>query len=82
MRGGAGVQGAAAPQRGQIGYPIIEGYGLTEATFASTVNPLDWVRKPGTVGVALPGQQVAAIRPDGLFAAAGERARWSSAART
>jgi len=56
----------------RFGFPIIEGYGLTEATCASTVNPLDWVRKPGTVGVALPGQQVATMRPDGSFAAAGE----------
>jgi long-chain acyl-CoA synthetase len=38
-------------------FPIIEGYGLTEGTCASTINPLDGVRKPGTVGVALPGQQ-------------------------
>ena len=56
----------------RFGFPVIEGYGLTEGTCASTVNPLDWVRKPGTVGVALPGQQVAAMRPDGSFAAAGE----------
>jgi long-chain acyl-CoA synthetase len=56
----------------RFGFPIIDGYGLTEGTCASTVNPLDWVRKPGTVGVALPGQQVAAIRPDGSFAAVGE----------
>ncbi len=56
----------------RFGFPIIEGYGLTEGTCASTVNPLDWVRKPGTVGVALPGQQVATVRPDGSFAAVGE----------
>ena len=56
----------------RFGFPVIEGYGLTEGTCASTINPLDGVRKPGTVGVALPGQQVAAMRPDGSFAAAGE----------
>ncbi len=56
----------------RFGFPVIEGYGLTEGTCASTVNPLDWVRKPGTVGVALPGQQVAAMRPDGSLAAVGE----------
>ena len=56
----------------RFGFPIIEGYGLTEGTCASTVNPLDCVRKPGTVGVALPGQQVATMRPDGSFAAVGE----------
>ena len=56
----------------RFGFPVIEGYGLTEGTCASTINPLDGIRKPGTVGVALPGQQVAAMRPDGSFAAAGE----------
>jgi len=57
----------------RFGFPIIEGYGLTEGTCASTINPLDSERKPGTVGVALPGQQVATMRPDGSFAATGER---------
>ena len=57
----------------RFGFPILEGYGLTEGTCASTLNPLKGVRKPGTVGVALPGQQVATMRADGSFAAAGER---------
>jgi acyl-CoA synthetase (AMP-forming)/AMP-acid ligase II len=55
----------------RFGFPIIEGYGLTEGTCASAINPLDGMRKPGTVGVALPGQQVATMRPDGSFAAVG-----------
>ncbi|AWH93188.1 class I adenylate-forming enzyme family protein [Dietzia lutea] len=38
--------------------PILEGYGLTEATCASAVNPIDGPRKPGTVGPALPGQRI------------------------
>jgi len=56
----------------RFGFPVIEGYGLTEGTCASAINPLDGIRKPGTVGVALPGQQVATMRADGSFAAAGE----------
>jgi long-chain acyl-CoA synthetase len=40
------------------GIPIVEGYGLSEGTCASTINPLDR-RKPGTVGVPLAGQDVA-----------------------
>jgi len=56
----------------RFGFPIIEGYGLTEGTCASTINPLGGERKPGTVGVALPGQRVATMRPDGSLAAAGE----------
>ena len=43
------------------GRPLLEGYGLTEATCAST-----WTRpgeeRPGSVGRALPGQQVKAVR--------------------
>jgi long-chain acyl-CoA synthetase len=57
----------------RFGFPIIEGYGLTEGTCATTINPPDGLRKPGTVGVALPGQQVAIERPDGSLAATGER---------
>ena len=32
---------------------IIEGYGLTEGTCASCVNPIDGTRKPGSIGVPL-----------------------------
>ena len=38
--------------------PLVEGYGLSEATVASTLNPIGGVRKPGTVGQVLPGQQL------------------------
>ncbi|MBF0117832.1 MAG: long-chain-fatty-acid--CoA ligase [Desulfobacterales bacterium] len=38
--------------------PIVEGYGLTEATCVSTINPRDGVRKLGSIGLALPGQEV------------------------
>ena len=41
-----------------FGIPILEGYGLTEVTCASAVNPIDGPRKPGTVGPALPGQRI------------------------
>jgi len=69
----------AAPVSGELlvrteqrfGFPIIEGYGLTEGTCASTVNPVDGLRKPGTVGVALPGQEVATMAPDGSFTPVG-----------
>ena len=57
----------------RFGFPLIEGYGLTEGTCASTVNPLRGPRKLGTVGVALPGQTVAIMRTDGKLAPKGER---------
>jgi long-chain acyl-CoA synthetase len=52
--------------------PVIEGYGLSEGTCASTVNPLHGERKPGTVGLALPGQTIGLIDPAGNPAADGE----------
>src|SRR5271165_634110 len=42
----------------RYGIPIIEGYGLSEGTCASTINPLDGPRKAGTVGLPLPGQTI------------------------
>ena len=51
------------------GRRLLEGYGLTEATCAST-----WTRpgeeRPGSVGRALPGQQVKAVRRRAGFPAA------------
>ncbi len=66
----------AAPVEGRLleffdacGVLVIEGYGLTESCAAATLNPL---RRPrfGTVGVALPGTEVA-IAPDGEILIAG-----------
>jgi acyl-CoA synthetase (AMP-forming)/AMP-acid ligase II len=42
----------------RFGIPIVEGYGLSEGSCASTVNPLTGKRKPGTVGLPLPGQTI------------------------
>jgi acyl-CoA synthetase (AMP-forming)/AMP-acid ligase II len=51
---------------------LVEGYGLAEGTCASTLNPIN-ARKPGTVGVALPGQEVRIMDRDGNFTVDGER---------
>ncbi len=45
--------------------PIVEGYGLSECTVAATINPPSGLRKPGTVGIALPGVDIAIRTPDG-----------------
>lgn len=62
---------AAVEQR--FGFPLVEGYGLSEGTCASTCNPVHGLRKPGTVGPALPGQLVAIMAPDGTLVPNGER---------
>ncbi len=44
--------------REKFGVEIIEGYGLTEATGVSTINPVLGQRKPGSIGMALSEQDV------------------------
>ncbi len=46
----------------QSGFRIVERYGLTE-TAINTSNPLDAERRPGTVGLALPGVEVGIFDP-------------------
>jgi long-chain acyl-CoA synthetase len=55
----------------RYGLPLIEGYGLSESTVALTVNPLDGPRKAGTVGLALPGVEVAIMDDAGRLVADG-----------
>jgi len=56
----------------RYGIPLIEGYGLSEGSCASTVNPLDGERKPGTVGLPVPGQMVRIVDPAGHPVSDGE----------
>jgi long-chain acyl-CoA synthetase len=56
----------------RYGIPLIEGYGLSEGTCASTGNPLDGERKPGTVGLPLPGQTIRIVGPDNVDVPHGE----------
>ena len=49
----------------RYGVPIVEGYGLSEGSCASTGNPLRGKRKPGTVGPPLPGQRIRIADADG-----------------
>jgi long-chain acyl-CoA synthetase len=58
----------------RYGIVIVEGYGLSEGTCASTINPIHGPRKPGTVGPPLPGQEVRLVGDDGqpTYAGRGE----------
>lgn len=64
--------------RTELGIKLIEGYGLTEGTCVSTLNPLVGEQRIGSVGLRLPYQelQIADVDPDGTIAqicAVGER---------
>ncbi len=56
----------------RFGFVMVEGYGLTEGTCASACNPIDGVRKLGTVGPAIAGQQIAIMDPEGEILPSGE----------
>jgi long-chain acyl-CoA synthetase len=56
-----------------LGVVLVEGYGLSEGTCASTLNPYDGMRKPGTVGLPLAGQEVRVVDLDGMPVSQGER---------
>ena len=55
----------------RYGFPLIEGYGLSEATCASTINPVDGERRAGTVGLAFPGQQIRIVDEGGTDVSTG-----------
>jgi long-chain acyl-CoA synthetase len=51
---------------------ILEGYGLTESTCVSSLNPYYGTRKPGSIGLPVRGQQMKVVAPDGSAVADGE----------
>lgn len=56
----------------RLGITLIEGYGLTEGTCVSCCNPLDGIRRLGSVGPALPGQELRLVDEAGKQVATGE----------
>ncbi|HMV76846.1 MAG TPA: long-chain-fatty-acid--CoA ligase [Leptospiraceae bacterium] len=51
---------------------IIEGYGLSEGTCVSSLNPLLGTRKIGSIGISIPGQEMAIWDNEGKELKAGE----------
>jgi long-chain acyl-CoA synthetase len=70
----------AAPLPGQVlkdfeekfKIPLIEGYGLSEASPVVTKNPLNGTRKPGSIGLPIPHVEVSIQDDQGATLAAGE----------
>jgi len=50
--------------KNETGIPILEGYGLTEATCVSSVMPRRGEHRPGSVGLRLPYQEMTVARID------------------
>jgi long-chain acyl-CoA synthetase len=54
------------------GIPLLEGYGLSEASPVVTKNPIHGVRKPGSIGLPIPNVEVSAQDDTGRVLGAGE----------
>ncbi|MBY0358877.1 MAG: long-chain fatty acid--CoA ligase [Candidatus Obscuribacterales bacterium] len=64
--GGASLPPALIKELEQLfGAVLIEGYALTETSCTATINPLHGMRKPGSVGPALPGVDIRIIDDNG-----------------
>jgi long-chain acyl-CoA synthetase len=57
----------------KFGLAILEGYGLTEGTCCSTLNPFLGPRKIGSIGIPTRAQEVVILDERGRVAPAGER---------
>lgn len=49
----------------RLGLPLVERYGPLEAACCTACSPLDGRREPGSVGPALPGQEIRIVDADG-----------------
>jgi long-chain acyl-CoA synthetase len=56
----------------KFGTVILEGYGLSETSPVASFNMLDRERKPGTIGVAIPGCEMRCVDENGAEVPVGE----------
>jgi long-chain acyl-CoA synthetase len=56
----------------KFGIPLIEGYGLSEASPVVTKNPINGARKPGSIGIPIPNVEVSVQDDAGRHLAPGE----------
>jgi long-chain acyl-CoA synthetase len=56
----------------KFGTMILEGYGLSETSPVASFNMIDRERKPGTIGVAIPGCEMRCVDQDGMEVPIGE----------
>ena len=67
------VQDAVAERWEKVtGKPLLEGYGLSETSPVLCCNPLDGTHKRGTIGLPLPGTEVAIFDENGNMLSQGE----------
>src|SRR5947209_17606530 len=56
----------------RVGFPVVEGYGLSECTVCCTANPLHGLRKAGSVGRPMPGIDVGVVEETDRLLPAGQ----------
>lgn len=73
VAGAMALQKAVSEKWKQLtGNPVVEGYGLTEASPVVSCNPIDGTDQVGTIGLPLPNTDVKLIDDDGKEVKAGE----------
>jgi len=66
VAGGMALHGAVARRWQEVtGTPVVEGYGLTEASPVVTFNPMGSLVKEGTIGIPLPATDVRLLDEEG-----------------
>ena len=71
--GGMAVQKSVALKWKEVtGLPLVEGYGLTEASPVLTANPIDGREKIGSIGLPMPNTEIAIFDEGGIQLPVGE----------